>query len=146
MHKNKQNKKILAYTSTLFLVPVVGHSRFAPYLLNVRSTWLRQCSQYPPHTTRLKTVHRTVFFTPCSLSVFESHTKHRIKKEAVFLLLFLLVPVVGHNRYAPYLLGDRSACFAVLAVPASHNKAKNSSPNCFLYALFPLSVRVPHKT
>ena len=51
--------------------------------------------QYPSRTTRLKTVHRTVLFTPCSPSVFESHTKHRIKKEAERLLLFSLVPVVG---------------------------------------------------
>ena len=28
--------------------------------------------QYPPHTSRLKTVHRTVFLTPLTLSGFES--------------------------------------------------------------------------
>ena len=31
--------------------------------------------QYPPHTSRLKTVHRTVFLTPLTLSGFESLNK-----------------------------------------------------------------------
>ena len=32
----------------------------------------RRKATYPPHTSRLKTVHRTVFLTPLTLSGFES--------------------------------------------------------------------------
>ena len=46
--------------------------------------------QYPPHTSRLKTVRRTVFSTPLTLSGFESlENKKRTEATPAVLLLFL---------------------------------------------------------
>ena len=43
--------------------------------------------QYPPHTSRLKTVRRTVFSTPLTLSGFESPLSIKIKATPTVLLL-----------------------------------------------------------
>ena len=95
--------------------------------------------QYPPHTSRLKTVRRTVFLTSLTLSGFESQLVYKQKRNR-FCDSFFRGALQGTQSAAqPCVLGDRRPA----AVPASHFAAKNSPPDCFLNAAHPLRVRVP---
>ena len=60
-----------------------GYSR----LRRLASSATAASRQYPPHTSRLKTAHRAVFFTSLTLSGFESPLSIKIKATPTVLLL-----------------------------------------------------------
>ena len=93
--------------------------------------------QYPPHTSRLKTVHGTVFLTSLTLSGFESLNK---KTEATQnRIASVLARCKGYRRQAAL----RARRPSQSDIPASHFATKNSPQDCFLNAAHPLRVRIP---
>ena len=86
-----ENKKRTEATPTvllLFLARCKGYSR----LRRLACSATAAAQQYPPHTSRLKTVRRTVFSTPLTLSGFESlENKKRTEATPAVLLPFLSV-------------------------------------------------------
>jgi hypothetical protein len=86
MLKNKKRTEATPTVLLLFLARCKGYSR----LRRLACSATAAAQQYPPHTSRLKTVHQTVFSTPLTLSGFESlENKKRTEATPAVLLLFL---------------------------------------------------------
>ena len=66
--ENKKRTEAIPTVLLLFLARCKGYSR----LRRLACSATAAAQQYPPHTSRLKTVRRTVFLTPLTLSGFES--------------------------------------------------------------------------
>ena len=105
MLKNKKRTEATPTVLLLFLARCKGYSR----LRRLACSATAAAQQYPPHTSRLKTVHQTVFSTPLTLSGFESlENKKRTEATPAVLLLFL-ARCKGYSRLR------RLACSATAA-------------------------------
>ena len=89
----------------LFLARCKGYSR----LRRLACSATAAAQQYPPHTSRLKTVHRTVFLTPLTLSGFESLENKKRTEATLAVLLPFLARCKGFSRLR------RLACSATAA-------------------------------
>ena len=79
-------KKTEPESSDSALARCKGYSR----LRRLACSATAAAQQYPPHTSQLKTVHRTVFSTPLTLSEFESlENRKRTEATPAVSLLFL---------------------------------------------------------
>ena len=84
--ENKKRTEATPAVLLLFLARCKGYSR----LRRLACSATAAAQQYPPHTSRLKTVRRTVFSTPLTLSGFESlENKKRTEATPAVLLPFL---------------------------------------------------------
>ena len=79
--ENKKRTEAIPTVLLLFLARCKGYSR----LRRLACSATAAAQQYPPHTSRLKTVRRTVFSTPLTLSGFESLTFWFVAKHSIQL-------------------------------------------------------------
>ena len=125
--KALQTPKAQSYQG-FFLARCKGYSR----LRRLACSATAAAQQYPPHTSRLKTVHRSVFLTPLTLSGFESlENKKRTEATPTVLLLFL-ARCKGYSRLR------RLACSATAAAqqyPPHTSRLKTVHRSVFLTPL-----------
>ena len=127
MLKKQKRTEATPTVLLLFLARCKGYSR----LRRLACSATAAAQQYPPHTSRLKTVHRTVFLTPLTLSGFESLEKKRTEATLAVLLPFL-ARCKGYSRLR------RLACSATAAAqqyPPHTSRLKTVRRTVFLTPL-----------
>ena len=127
MLKNKKRTEVIPTVLLLFLARCKGYSR----LRRLACSATAAAQQYPPHTSRLKTVPRTVFLTPLTLSGFESLEKKRTEAIPTVSLPFL-ARCKGYSRLR------RLACSATAAAqqyPPHTSRLKTVHRTVFLTPL-----------